>query len=832
MGTIARMNVALAMDSKDFERGVKDATSAGESLASKLGKIGQGMTAGITLPIVGAAAAAIKFSTDFNASMANIASLGVASDRVAELKGNIQEMAVETGKSTDDLAGGLYQVISAFGDTADTASILEINAKAAAAGLASTSEAIALTSAVTKGYGDTSAAAVQQASDLALMTVQLGQTTFPELAASIGSVTPLAASLGVAQEELFAVMATGTGVTGNASAVSTQLRGVLQSLMAPTADMTALMKSMGYTSGEAMLQSEGLQGTIAAITAAAEASGTPLQKYIGSIEGQTLALALGGPQADAYAQKLAAMGDAAGATDTAFLAQTQGINAGGFAMQQLSIQATVIMQKLGDGLAPALGKVLALLTPVADAVINLANQFASTDAGTQTMIVGALALVAALGPVLAMLPAIGTALAVLTGPVGLVVAAVAALGAAWATNFGGIQDITASVAGQVGTALQSMLSPLQMIGAAMLDAGVASGEAWEAFGLLPAPLAAAGRSFQDFYTSLQQAVTMLGAFLAPAIARMQEAFAGVGPSLTQLAGPLQGLQDAFAQLWVVVQPILAQLAAAIGVTLAVAADVGINTLAAVFANLPALVLPAINQVTASITLIATTLQGMTTLVTALLNGDWAGAWAAAEDIFQGFATFFNATVGNLSAIATAVFTTIGQVVMQTMSDMGVDVQGTLQSLSVFWSGIWDAMSKAIEPVMAAIDGLKKGIEDFSSWVSGISIPNPFAGIGAGFSGAVGAVQNAVGGVVGGITGQATGGPVTAGVPYIVGERGQELFIPNVSGRIIPNSELGGMWDMSSIGGNGAPLIGTANVYNQLDVRELAYAVAGYQARRR
>ena len=79
---------------------------------------------------------------------------------------------------------------------------------------------------------------------------------------------------------------------------------------------------------------------------------------------------------------------------------------------------------------------------------------------------------------------------------------------------------------------------------------------------------------------------------------------------------------------------------------------------------------------------------------------------------------------------------------------------------------------------------------------------------------------------------ATGGAVSSGVPYIVGERGQELFVPNVNGRIIPNDELGGMWDMSTIGGNGAPMIGVANVYNQVDIRALAYQVAEYQARRR
>lgn len=39
--------------------------------------------------------------------------------------------------------------------------------------------------------------------------------------------------------------------------------------------------------------------------------------------------------------------------------------------------------------------------------------------------------------------------------------------------------------------------------------------------------------------------------------------------------------------------------------------------------------------------------------------------------------------------------------------------------------------------------------------------------------------------------RATGGGVIGGTPYIVGERGPELFVPSTSGRIIPNDELGG-----------------------------------------
>lgn len=39
--------------------------------------------------------------------------------------------------------------------------------------------------------------------------------------------------------------------------------------------------------------------------------------------------------------------------------------------------------------------------------------------------------------------------------------------------------------------------------------------------------------------------------------------------------------------------------------------------------------------------------------------------------------------------------------------------------------------------------------------------------------------------------RATGGPVSDGKPYLVGERGAELFVPNTSGAIVPNHKLGG-----------------------------------------
>jgi len=57
----------------------------------------------------------------------------------------------------------------------------------------------------------------------------------------------------------------------------------------------------------------------------------------------------------------------------------------------------------------------------------------------------------------------------------------------------------------------------------------------------------------------------------------------------------------------------------------------------------------------------------------------------------------------------------------------------------------------------------------------------------------GAISKSVAGLF-----KAEGGPVFAGVPYMVGERGPELMVPGASGSIVPNAALGGF----SAGGGG------------------------------
>lgn len=65
--------------------------------------------------------------------------------------------------------------------------------------------------------------------------------------------------------------------------------------------------------------------------------------------------------------------------------------------------------------------------------------------------------------------------------------------------------------------------------------------------------------------------------------------------------------------------------------------------------------------------------------------------------------------------------------------------------------------------------------------------------------------------------KAMGGPVTSGSPYVVGEKGPELFVPNSSGSIIPNSKMG-----SGSGGAGGTSVNiTYNIASGVSRSDLA-----------
>lgn len=279
--------------------------------------------AGATTAAVAFGKVALDSAAKFETGMSNISTLldgdsATVNKRIAEMGDSVMDIAKKTGMATDDLSAGMYNIVSALGDSKDVANQVEVAAKAAKAGGATTNDAINLLSAVTKGYGDTSGEAWQKASDLAFVTLKLGQTSFPELAANMGKVVPIASALNISQEELFGSFATLTGVTGGTAEVATQMKAVFSGLMTPSKQLTDTISSLGYESANVMLDQLGLIGTLDKLTAACGDDTQAVAKLFSSVEAQTAILALAGSQTENWVQKTEAMSNVANATNNAF----------------------------------------------------------------------------------------------------------------------------------------------------------------------------------------------------------------------------------------------------------------------------------------------------------------------------------------------------------------------------------------------------------------------------------------------------------------------------------------------------------------------------------
>lgn len=322
--------------------------------AKTAGKIAAGAMVAAATAVATLGTAAVKSAAEYEAQLANVSTLLTGTEaevaaRTAEIGDQVLEISNRTGVATADLTDGMYQVVSAFGDSADAAAILETAAKSAAAGNATTTDSINLLSAVTKGYGDTSAEAVQQAADLAFATVRLGQTSFPELAAGMGKVIPLASTLGLEQEQLWGAMATLTGVTGSTAEVVTQMKATMQAFLSPSKNMQAALKNMGYESGQALLESKGLQGSLDALKDAVGGNELAFAGLFSSVEAQTAVLAMAGNQAENLTSKTAEMYEATGAANTAFERQTNNLK---YDIKMIKNLGANFLTQLGTNILP------------------------------------------------------------------------------------------------------------------------------------------------------------------------------------------------------------------------------------------------------------------------------------------------------------------------------------------------------------------------------------------------------------------------------------------------------------------------------------------------
>lgn len=339
---------------------------------STFAKTSAATLAGVTTAVAGAAVACGKQAADMEKAMAQTRTLltGTADEtkaRTAELTQDVMNISRVTGRVSTEIAAGSYQVISAFQDTADTASILETATKAAIAGQAETVDTVNALAAVTKAYGDTSARAVTHVSDLSFETIRLGQTTMPELANGIQKASGSAAALHVSQEELYAGFATLTGVIGNTDTVGTALNTLYTKMLKPSKALSAAVEKLGYKSAYAMVQQEGLGGTIKKL---GQYAGGDATKFAALFSMRDLKAAQGILNTmDVYEQKLSELQNVDGATDRAFVTSIDNWNdMFGIASNKVSVFAQQVGMKLlpyaKDFLSDAMPKIDGLMDTV------------------------------------------------------------------------------------------------------------------------------------------------------------------------------------------------------------------------------------------------------------------------------------------------------------------------------------------------------------------------------------------------------------------------------------------------------------------------------------
>ena len=120
----------------------------------------------------------------------------------------------------------------------------------------------------------------------------------------------------------------------------------------------------------------------------------------------------------------------------------------------------------------------------------------------------------------------------------------------------------------------------------------------------------------------------------------------------------------------------------------------------------------------------------------------------------------------------------------------------------------------VDGINAAIDGTKTLGEVASNTFNRISNALLTYGVNLGLASLPGGLGTFFGSALG-VEKKATGGPVTGGSPYIVGEKGPELFVPGSSGNIVPNHAMGGANVVVNVDASGSSVEGDAGQAEQL-----------------
>ena len=393
-----KFNVKLVVDGKEqlvtatstaeeLRRVLDSAKTSSQKLNAALVNFNQAVMAANNVTnaisqISGALNGVTEESRSFSAAM-NAANTmaGKSGEDFAKLKGQVAELSKSIPVVRDELANGLYQVISNGVPEDNWIAFLQKSAKASVGGIADLGETVKVTSTIIKNYGLSwdKAGDVQ---DKIQLTAKNGVTSFEQLAQALPRVTSNAATLGVSIDELMATFATLTGVSGNTAEVSTQLAAIFTALVKPSSEASKMAQQMGIEFDAAAIKAAGgmrnfLTDLDKNVKAYASKSGMLEQEIYGKLFGSAESLRALGPLTGQLAAKfnenVEAMKGSAGTIDDAFSIMS---SSGAASLQILKNK----FAEVSDAIASTMGGIMP--------VLNITAQIGNTVIAVSAMVSG------------------------------------------------------------------------------------------------------------------------------------------------------------------------------------------------------------------------------------------------------------------------------------------------------------------------------------------------------------------------------------------------------------------------------------------------------------
>lgn len=405
-------------------------------------RAGAAMTAGLTAPIVGIGAAAITMGNNFNDSLDKIVGLvGISRDQVNAWKGDILDLSKATAIGPEKLADAMFYITSAGLKGQNALDALKASATASVAGLGDVATvADAVTSAV-NAYGQSNLSA-SKATDILTAAVREGKLDAASLAPVLGSVLPIASALGISFDQVAGTLAAMSRTGTAADEGATELTAIMSSLLKVTPAAAAALKGVGLTAEGLRQEAAGPNGLVNVMRTLNDAFNGNVDQMavvipnIRAFRGVMNLLAQDGSTVDSVLQGVS---DSVGATGKAAQAVEEGP---GFKFRKGINDLRVELVKLGDVLGPVISD---NLVPAFGSFVSLTDKlvtaFQKLPEPAQTAIVVVAGIAAAVGPALIAIgsmasgiSALATAMpileafgaALLTPPVGIVIALVAA----------------------------------------------------------------------------------------------------------------------------------------------------------------------------------------------------------------------------------------------------------------------------------------------------------------------------------------------------------------------------------------------------------------------